>query len=170
MSGLEPIVFLKICAVALAPIMVGIIWLLPSFLDSKRLVKVTVGAVVVALFTVTTLIIVDNSGLHIQSVKIVAAIGAVVWGILGFFVGMYFDVRQRVKLGPQYYQEMLRLRNHAVEYGIIGAIISLLPGVVTGWIITTFGDSILGIFLSIVFGASFGGVLGGLLDKLSARS
>jgi hypothetical protein len=155
---------LKVCAIIAVPIMVVIIWLLPKFLNSKRSTKILISAIIVSSYAAFTVGIAGNSSLQIQNIKFVAVLTAVVWGGIGFLVGAYFDVRLRVKLGTRYNQEFPRLQMYGVKYGVIGAIISLPLGIITGWLVAVFGASFWGFLLSTVTGIIFGGILGWGLD------
>jgi hypothetical protein len=159
-----PITILKICVIMIVPIMIGIIWLLPKFLHSQRFTKMIVGAIIVSAYMATTVGLLGIGNLQIQSIRLITALTAFIWGVTGFLIGAYFDVRLRIELGSTYYQKFPRLRMYAVEYGVISATISLLPGIVTGWLIVTFGASIVGLFLSIIMGTLFGGIFGRVLD------
>ncbi|MBK7897696.1 MAG: hypothetical protein IPJ90_23010 [Anaerolineaceae bacterium] len=165
--NLNLITTVKICAIVAVPIMVAIIWLLPKFLNSRRSIKMLIGAIIVSIYSVLIVSIVDGSSLQIQNMKFVATFTALVWGGAGFLVGAYFDVRSRVELGTKYYQEFPRLRMHGAEYGVIGATISLPLGIVTGWIVMVYGASLIGLILSITVGIVLGGLLGNVLARYS---
>ncbi|MCC6601660.1 MAG: hypothetical protein IT327_00530 [Anaerolineae bacterium] len=126
---------LKICAVALVPVMFVFIWLLPKFLQSGRSIKMLIGAIVLSMYTAVLVATIDSSSLPIQNFWFVVVLNALVWGGVGFLVGIYFDVRSRVEMGSRFYQEFWHLRLHGVEYGILGAIASLPLGFTAGWLV-----------------------------------
>lgn len=165
----NPLVVIKVFAIIVVPPVI-IWWLLPKFLNSNRSVKILSSAVIVSIYTVTTVSLVDGSGLQIQNIKFVATITSLIWGIIGFVVGAYFDLRLRFRLGPKYHQEFLRLRLYGVEYGIVGAIISLPLGITAGWLVVVFGASSLGLLLSAALGAVFGAFFGRVLNWQSMSS
>ena len=112
---------------------------------------------------------IDNSSLPIQNIWFVVLMNAFVWGGVGFLVGIYFDVRSRITMGGNYYQEFWHLRLHGVEYGILGAIASLPLGFIVSWLVVAFGTSLLGILLSFASGFIIGGMLSGELDRYTHR-
>lgn len=131
----NPIATLKICAVVLVPVMVAVIKLLPKFLQSGRSAKMLTGAIILSIYTAVLVATIDSSSLPIQNIWFVVVLNALVWGGVGFLVGIYFDVRSRVEMGSNYYQEFWHLRLHGVEYGILGAIASLPLGFTAGWLV-----------------------------------
>ena len=157
---------LKICAVALVPIMIVFIKLLPKFLQSDCSAKMLIGAIVLSVYTAVFAGTIDSSSLQIQSTSFVVLLNAFVWGGVGFLVGIYFDVRSRVEMGSKYYQEFWHLRLHGAEYGILGAIASLPLGSITGLLLVTFGASPIGLLLSFSAGFINGGIFGWGLDSI----
>lgn len=131
----NPIVTLKICAVALLPFALVVIKLLPMFLRSGRSIKMLIGAIALSIYTAVLVATIDSSSLPIQNFWFVVVLNALVWGGVGFLVGIYFDVRSRVEMGSKYYQEFWHLRLHGVEYGVLGAIASLPLGFTAGWLV-----------------------------------
>ena len=165
----NPIATLKICAVVLVPVMVAVIKLLPKFLQSGRSAKMLTGAIILSIYTTVFMGTIDNSSLPIQNIWFVVLMNAFVWGGVGFLVGIYFDVRSRITMGGNYYQEFWHLRLHGVEYGILGAIASLPLGFIVSWLVVAFGTSLLGILLSFASGFIIGGMLSGELDRYTHR-
>ncbi len=161
----NPIAALKICAVALVPVMILFIKLLPKFLHSGRSVKMRTGAISLSIYTAIVVRLVDGSSLPIQSIWFVVLLNALVWCGVGFLVGIYFDVRSRVAMGNNYYQEFWHLRLHGIEYGVLGAIASLPLGFIAGWLAVAFGASSLGLIFSFTAGSIIGGGLGWGLDR-----
>jgi hypothetical protein len=167
-SNLGLIGFLQICAIVMVPFMVGVIWLLPKFLNGKIQMKMIVGAMIGSSFMVFIVSLVGSSGIQIKNSWPTVALTAIIWGIGGFLMGIYYDLRLLSKLGLNYYQKPLRSA-YALGYGIVGAVISLPLGVVSGWIIMTWGTSFVGISLSGMLGAVFGGLFGWILGKVVKR-
>jgi hypothetical protein len=97
--------------------------MLPKFLSSKRSTKMLIGAVIISIYMVTTVILVNRSSLQIQNVKFVTTLTSLIWGFVGYLASVYFDIRLRVELGTEYHQEILRLRMYGVTYGVVGAVI-----------------------------------------------
>lgn len=158
---------LKICAVALIPVALVVIKLLPKFLRSGRSAKMLIGAIVLSIYTAVLVVTIDSSSLPIQNIWFVVLLNAFVWGCVGFLVGIYFDVRSQVEMGSKYYQEFWHLRLHGAEYGVLGAIASLPLGFIASWLIVTFGASSLGWIFSFTVGLIIGGLLGWQLDRYS---
>ena len=128
-----------------------------------------VGAMIGSGFMVFIVSLVGSSGIQIKNSWPTVVLTAIIWGIGGFLVGAYFDVRLLSELGLKYYQEFFRSA-YALEYGFVGAGISLPLGVVSGWIVMVWGASFVGIVLGIVVGAAYGGLLGWILDKVLKRA
>ncbi len=158
---------IEACTIITVPLMVAIIWFMPKILNSNLTTKILIGAIIISAYMALIVVFVDSSSLQIQNIRFVAILTAVVWGGLGFLVGIYFDVRLRMELGTRYYQEFTRLQMYGVTYGIVGAIISLPVGIIAGWLVVVLGASLWGLLLSIAIGSIFGGVLGWVLDQRS---
>jgi len=161
----NPIAALKICAVALVPMMIVFIKLLPKFLQSGRSTKILIGAIVVSVYTSVFAGMLDSSSLPIQNIWFVVLLNALVWCGVGFLVGIYFDVRSQVAMGSKYYQEFWHLRLHGIEYGVLGAIASLPLGSITGLLLVATGDSPLSLLLSFSAGFINGGIFVWGLDR-----
>lgn len=161
----NPIALLKICGVVLVPVMIVLIKLLPKFLQSGRSAKMPIGAVVLSVYTAVFIGMIDSISLPIQNIWFVVLLNALVWGGVGYLLGIYFDVRSRVEMGRKYYQEFWHLRLHGLEYGVLGAIASLPLGFIAGWLVVTFGASLVGLIVSFTVGLIIGGLLGWQLDR-----
>lgn len=162
---INPILVLKICAVALVPVAIVFVKILPKFLHSGRSAKMLIGAIVLSIYTAVFVGTIDSSSLPILSIWFVVLLNVFVWGVIGFLMGTYIDVRSRVEMGSKYYQEFWHLRLHGAEYGVLGAIASLPLGFIAGWLIVAFGASPLGLLLSFSAGFVVGMVLGWRLDR-----
>ena len=167
MPNLSIITILKICTLLLLPMMFLVIWLLPRLFNSKRHSKMLVVAVIVSTFILLTMITMNQTPRQLQNIKFITAVVVIFWSLIGFFIGTYYDIRLRVELGPKYYNEVMDFRAHAMKYAFVGFMLSLALGVFIGWIVITFGLSLIGCILGILFGAFYGGVLGRLLDVVS---
>ena len=167
-SNLGLVGLLKICAIVMVPFMVGVIWLLPKFLNSKTWTKMIVGAMIGSSYMVFIVSLVDSSGIQIKNSWPTVVLTSIIWGIGGFLVGAYFDVRLLSEPGLNYFQKYGRSA-YALGYGIVGAVISLPLGVISGWIAITWGSFIVGIILGAIVGAVYGGLLGLLFDKVVKR-
>jgi hypothetical protein len=167
-SNFDLIGILKICAVVMVPFMVGVIWLLPKFLNSKTRTKVVAGAVIGSVFMVGLVGLVNYSGIPVKNGWLTVVLTAIIWGIGGFLVGVYFDVRLLGEPGLNYFQKYGQSA-YALGYGIIGVVISLPLGVISGWIVMTMELSFVESGLSGIVGAVYGGLLGWLLNKVIER-
>lgn len=162
-SNLNPIHSLILWAIVAVPFVIGVIWLLPRFLDSNCVTKMLVGSIIVSIITALIIKFVEGSSIQIQNIKFIAIFTALVWGILGFLFGAYFDVHLRVELGAKYYHKFLR-RSRGIEYGVVGVVVSFPLGIIVGWLALVFGDSSLGLIMRVGVGAVYGGFLGKLID------
>lgn len=170
MLNLNPLAILQISILLFLPMMFIFIWLLLKLMISNRYIKVISCAGVITIFILITLGLIDNAPFLVKSQKTITILVVIFWEIVGIFIGAYYDVRLRVERHANYYNEVLRFRTQALMYAIPYTVFCIILGLVTGWMIITFGFSISGILFSIMFGTIYGGLLGIVLDIFSNRN
>lgn len=146
-----------------------VVWLFPQLLNSQRRTKMIVCGGINSIFVAAVVWFTGDFFIPMPKIQLVTIAVVLFWSLIALFIGGYYDIRLRIELEAKYFDEMLRFRVRNLKYALVVIVISLVLGLITGWIPDNFGRSISGLLLAVIFRAIYGGFVGVLLD-LSTKS
>lgn len=163
-SNFNLVTTLQICAFLFLATIFIVVWLFPQLLNSQRRTKVIACGGINSIFVAAVVWFTGDFFILIPKIQFVTIAVVLFWSLIALFIGGYYDIRLRIELGAQYFDEVLRFRVRNLKYALVVIAISLVLGLMTGWIVDNFGRSTSGLLLAIIFGAIYGGFVGVLLD------